>query len=201
MKRCTKCGTLKPLREFDIKADRRGPAARCKQCRRADQNERNRRIHPPKIRPVRIAGTTELLPCTRCQQLKPAEAFPPERRGGSKLQHWCRDCFAELNAKRYARDPEREKRRIFRSRRLRVADRRRFIVEYLRSHPCVDCGETDPLVLEFDHVAEKRGNVSSLALSRTWRFVTDEIARCEVRCGNCHRRKTAREQGRWILAC
>jgi hypothetical protein len=40
---------------------------------------------------------------------------------------------------------------------------REFIATYLAEHPCVDCGETDPIVLTFDHVrGEKRGNVSDM---------------------------------------
>lgn len=201
MKRCTKCGTLKPLEEFDIKADRGRPAARCKPCRRADQNERNRRLHPPKLRPVRIAGTTQLLTCTRCGQPKPADAFPPRKRGGTELQSWCRECFAEVAARHYAENRERERRRIYGNLGQLRSQNQRLLAEYLASHPCVDCGETDIVVLEFDHIAGKRGNVRVLATSRTWNVVADEIAKCQVRCGNCHRRKTAREQGRWILAC
>jgi hypothetical protein len=70
------------------------------------------------------------------------------------------------------------------------------IVEFLQKHPCVDCGETDIVVLEFDHVGEKVGNVSTLATGgRSWERIQSEIERCEVRCANCHRRKTAERRG------
>lgn len=71
------------------------------------------------------------------------------------------------------------------------------VIEYLREHPCVDCGETDIVVLEFDHVrGEKRFCISEMmAYSYPWSSVLAEIEKCEVRCANCHRRRTAYEHG------
>lgn len=69
---------------------------------------------------------------------------------------------------------------------------RAFILDYLRTHPCVDCGETDPVVLEFDHVrGEKhfsigKASTHNIGLGR----LQDEMTKCDVRCANCHRRRT-----------
>lgn len=69
--------------------------------------------------------------------------------------------------------------------------------DYLKFHPCVDCGESDPFILEFDHVSGlKKESISNLAKRRSSvKKIIDEIAKCEVRCANCHRRKTAKELG------
>ena len=71
-----------------------------------------------------------------------------------------------------------------------------FAMDVLTASGCVDCGELDVCVLEFDHVGVKTGSVMQLArrevgLAR----LSAEIQRCEVRCVNCHRRRTAREAG------
>jgi 5-methylcytosine-specific restriction endonuclease McrA len=80
-------------------------------------------------------------------------------------------------------------------------DRNRdYVFKYLSTHPCVDCGETDPVVLEFDHRENKEYEVSKLILSGTSLLkLSNEIAKCDVRCSNCHRRKTAKDFNWWII--
>src|SRR5437867_9332807 len=129
--------------------------------------------------------------CTRCGEVKRLDQFPPVRRGEPKLQSWCRDCFAEANARNYRKNHEREKARIYKYITEQRAQVREKIIEYLREHPCVDCGESDIVVLEFDHVGDKVADISVYAgRGRSWARVKAEIDKCEVRCANCHRRKT-----------
>lgn len=70
-----------------------------------------------------------------------------------------------------------------------------FLVEYLKTHSCIDCDESNPLVLEFDHVRGKKlERVSSLvSTGKSLKSIKAEIAKCEVRCANCHRIKTAHQ--------
>lgn len=86
-----------------------------------------------------------------------------------------------------------------RKRKKKFVERNRdFIYMWLISHPCIDCGETDPIVLEFDHLNDKIANVcklmaDGLSLDR----LKKEIDKCDVVCSNCHTRRTARRGNDW----
>ena len=79
--------------------------------------------------------------------------------------------------------------------RVVIRERVMILVQFLRSHPCADCGETDPVVLEFDHLADKSFDMSRGVRDRNWDAVLREMAKCDVVCANCHRRRTARRGG------
>ena len=63
----------------------------------------------------------------------------------------------------------------------------------------MDCGESDPIVLDFDHSKGRRKRAAIADLVRggalRWGTILREIEKCEVRCANCHRRRTATELG------
>lgn len=56
---------------------------------------------------------------------------------------------------------------------------------------CKDCGIKDWRVLDFDHLNNKKFNISQ-AVSRGMSIKTlrQEIKKCEVVCANCHRIRT-----------
>jgi len=127
--------------------------------------------------------------CGRCKRKLPHGAF---NRAGTGLQHWCRDCFREYFRRRGPKHLE----QAGASRRRRATAARAARVAYLQAHPCVDCGERDLCVLDFDHLGDKRELVSALvARGAPWIRIEAEIALCQVRCANCHRRVTARRAG------
>jgi hypothetical protein len=81
-------------------------------------------------------------------------------------------------------------------RKKRWAERRPRVDAIKLERGCADCGyRRAPEALDFDHrdKAGKTWNVSQLALSCAWERVLAEIAKCDVRCANCHRIKTFRE--------
>lgn len=78
-------------------------------------------------------------------------------------------------------------------------ERRRKNAEYandwLRAHPCVDCGENDIDVLQFDHVRGKYAGISQLIQAQvSTQRLQEEIDKCDVRCANCHLRETKRRR-------
>lgn len=67
------------------------------------------------------------------------------------------------------------------------------VLRRAKALPCTDCGRRYPAhVLDFDHVrGEKLGDVSHLAgAGVTVEALLEEIAKCDVVCANCHRRRT-----------
>ena len=74
-----------------------------------------------------------------------------------------------------------------------VRDTRAWLLAYLAEHPCVDCGVDDPRVLEFDH-RDGTAKVSAVAVLARSGYplarVAAEVAKCDVRCANCHRIRT-----------
>lgn|SRR3989304_4133342 len=77
--------------------------------------------------------------------------------------------------------------------RLRKLRNLEYIENLKKSGQCVDCGNKDIRVLDFDHLPEftKSRNVSTGA-RRSWSIkrLDDEISKCQIRCANCHRIKT-----------
>jgi hypothetical protein len=74
--------------------------------------------------------------------------------------------------------------------RIRV---REELLSFLLTKKCMDCGENDPIVLEFDHKNpnEKFKSIAKMLSGHySWVSINKEIDKCEIRCANCHRRKS-----------
>ena len=61
-----------------------------------------------------------------------------------------------------------------------MRERTRYLLAYFKTHPCKDCGEPDLVMLEFDHLGDKKFNISAALPCRNWDSVLAEISKCEV---------------------
>lgn len=132
----------------------------------------------------------EIRRCSRCGLLRLLTEFNGSSEFGR--QYYCRDCQSA-----WYRDHRPQHIANVNANTERYRGRNNgFVLEYLRTHPCVDCGEFDPDVLEFDHVRGKTRPVSKLkGASAPLQRIIAEIERCEVRCVNCHMKRTADQFG------
>ncbi len=135
--------------------------------------------------------------CTACGASKKLDDFTVRSKNRDGHTSRCRACVNATNKRRYDARPQqaRERLKVF-NQRLRD-DKAARVFHYLMKHPCVDCGESDPVVLEFDHrdSATKFLAIAQMIERRySWEAIAAEIAKCDVRCANCHRRRTSQQR-------
>lgn len=131
--------------------------------------------------------------CPQCDRMYPQNHFV-------QRSSRCRPCRAEYRRNHYQRNIDYYKAKARRRRKSVIDINRQWLLEYLLQHPCVDCGESDPIVLEFDHrdASTKVAAVSTLARGGySLAAVQREVDACDVRCANCHRRRTHDQRGWW----
>lgn len=129
--------------------------------------------------------------CTRCNETKSLDEFGIRNRQTGTRQPWCRPCKRAYDRTAYRSQEDRVS-RVKERRRKQVPLLGQYVLEHLRANPCVDCGEEDLVVLEFDHVRGTKLMAVSKMVQQGVALETlkVEIAKCDIRCCNCHRRRT-----------
>ena len=107
----------------------------------------------------------------------------------------CRPCRAEYKREHYLANKQRYIDQAHARKQALYLERTKYLIEYFADHPCVDCGEADPVVLEFDHLSDKKFDIGAALPYRNWQSILDEIGKCDVVCRNCHRRRKSRRMG------
>lgn len=134
--------------------------------------------------------------CSICKQQKEIDFFP--KRGKGTRKH-CKLCANNMVKKHY----QNNKQYYFDKNKKQKNNIKIEYVIFMKDKCCVDCGEKDPIVLEFDHIDPKlKGNNISAMLNSggyCWNSILKEISKCEIRCANCHKRRTAK-QFNWYKA-
>lgn len=139
--------------------------------------------------------------CRKCGDEKPIDQFNWKDKKKGKRQTQCKACHAAYRRQHYQDNKEKYKEKARRWNRENMEEyrmkMRRYVFDYLLGHPCVDCGETNPIVLDFDHVRGEKIMEISVMLGSMAKLerIQAEIDKCDVRCANCHRIKTAKQRG------
>ncbi len=135
--------------------------------------------------------------CRTCKTWKPKAEFNYRDAERGLLQYDCRRCAQAHRRNSYAIHRETSRTSNDEWTRRAVETARKYVYEYLSSHPCVDCGNNNILTLTFDHVrGEKRGNVSDMVhRGRSIETIKTEMEKTEVVCFNCHMRRERKRRG------
>jgi hypothetical protein len=141
--------------------------------------------------------------CSTCKEEKLLVDF---HKGNAKFgrRSKCKSCIRTINALYNSKkDKGKERVRALRYLNKHLDEPRKYVTNLLKSSSCIDCGETNPITLQFDHVrGKKKYDISSLLARRhanKMKLLLAEIDKCEIRCANCHSIKTAKERNYWIL--
>jgi protein-arginine kinase activator protein McsA len=133
--------------------------------------------------------------CTICKEEFSLSFFNMNRSKKDGLSDVCRECNKKHSRAYYKANHSKHLKAVRAINRKRVAASREKLRTWQQEHPCVDCGESDTVVLELDHVRGKKLKhvTKMIAQGYGWHAISVEIGKCESRCANCHRRKTAQE--------
>lgn len=135
--------------------------------------------------------------CTKCQQERPETDFYFRDRAKNERHRQCVWCYRKYRAEHYqAYYPDHKVE--YRKRALAQKERRaKWFLGQLVGKRCVDCGESDIVVLQFDHTEQNKSFGISVGFrtGKSLIAILAEMKKCEVVCANCHMRRTARRAG------
>ena len=134
--------------------------------------------------------------CRLCQTKKNVIDFAWKSKTKGLRQSYCKECQNIRSRKHYQNNKAKYIEKARKRNQEVLGQIQKYVWNYLSKHPCNDCGESDIVVLEFDHQGDKQFVISEIIRERSSLIrIKREIEKCVVRCANCHRRKTAKDFG------
>src|SRR5579863_10278551 len=125
--------------------------------------------------------------CTNCKKHKRDSSFHKKRMG---LQATCKSCDSTLSREWYKKNRSRVIEAVGKRKKLLFLDNQKQLWDYKLTHPCVDCGEKNPIVLDCDHKNRKTKVAAITQMifkGLSWKVIELELQKCDIRCANCHR--------------
>jgi len=129
--------------------------------------------------------------CSKCKQELDIESFSKNRAKSSGYNNQCKTCQKSYKDQHY-----RDNKSSYLDRNKENKTRRKIaFYEWMQDKFCVDCGNNDVRVLEFDHLdrSNKSFNISTKVADLSFESLMEEIEKCEIVCANCHKIRTANE--------
>ncbi|MFJ4174828.1 hypothetical protein [Microbacterium sp. NPDC089696] len=127
--------------------------------------------------------------CGSCGVTKTRADFNRKASRADGLQEVCRECNRESSRRYYRRNREHHLAVVRARTDAQRAAATGLVSAYLLAHPCADCGTADLRVLDFDHRPGEHKRDAVMAMVRngfSQAALLAEIAKCDVRCRNCH---------------
>lgn len=138
--------------------------------------------------------------CKMCARVLPLSEFSMKSNTTRTPCSYCKECQRQYSRQHYRANKALHNERRYANQKRYYQENRKRLVVFLSDKSCVDCGEDDVAVLDFDHVhGTKTFNISHMIGRFGWARIEQEIQKCEIRCANCHRRKTAQDF-KWFKA-
>lgn len=150
------------------------------------------------LKTVTVSSTLLLMKtCIRCSQEKEVADFNFKFKSKGIRQTQCKSCTRTYIREHYYKNREYYLTKARRNNLIIRQEVKKYIWEYLSTHSCIDCGEKDIIVLEFDHKQDDKFREIGKMVSGRYSLekVKIEVQKCEIRCADCHRRKTAKQLG------
>lgn len=137
--------------------------------------------------------------CPTCEIWKPLKDFHANSSRANGVSAYCKPC-GKKHWSRWENTTVGARQRHQEWKEERKALHRIKMVEHFKNNPCVDCGNSDPRVLVFDHVRDEKflGVAAMVNRGSKWDAIQQEIDKCEVRCHNCHVIVTNERANAWL---
>lgn len=127
--------------------------------------------------------------CTICKLEKEDSNFNKNKGRKDGLNNICKPCGKARSKQYYFKNQVKHKLKVKERRKQLVNNNRKLMLDLLKESKCKDCGNKDFRVFEFDHLRDKKSNISEM-LRSPWPDILKEIQKCEIVCANCHKLRT-----------
>ncbi len=130
--------------------------------------------------------------CKLCRETKVLTEFGlkgKSKTGVPMHQHACRICYKLLMREYNTINKAHITKKVAETQKVRRQENKLFVERLKEQMGCVVCLERVPCALDFHHTDyDKDDNIAHMLNNSTRKAILKEIAKCEILCGNCHRK-------------